>query len=168
MKWLFVLIVWSLSFSGLATPVDAPVESADLIGSIFEDVSVVGSNLVLTFKSTGRRFKYTVNDGLPKVSQYGESLEIPIGATIRIADRVSTVEFSALPDEIKDYGFRVKMVEDNRTAGQGREEKFGFLIVEEQAQLQQRSPSKKSIRFISPSVTEAEAVRQRADLPPAN
>lgn len=100
----------------------------DLVEDVFESVSAEGTNIVLKFKSSGRRFKYSINGAPPQINSYDEELRVPIGSCIRIVDRGSEMVFSSLPPAIKDIGFYVRVKDSHRSGKQMRREVEGYLI----------------------------------------
>ncbi len=106
-----------------------PLKSEDVVGTVFESISTGGTNIVLKFKSSGRRFNYAVNDGELKINNYGEEIVLPIGATMQLFGRGVRLSFSVLPSAIKDCGFHVRKTEDHRSGGGRRDEKEGYLVI---------------------------------------
>lgn len=104
------------------------LQLADLVGGVFKNISVEGTNLVFQFKSAGGRFSYSVNDSEKKISEYGGALHISIGMTFRLYSRAMVLSFSALPSQIREHGFYVHMIEDHRSIGKIRREKEGYLL----------------------------------------
>jgi hypothetical protein len=130
-----------------------PLKSEDLAGTVFESVSAEGTNVVLKFKSSGRRFKYSINDASPRINAYGEELRVPIGSRLRIVDRETEMVFSSLPPAIKDMGFRVCTMEDHRSGGKTRREKEGYLVFQERLKDGRFVPGK--VRTGGVAITEA-------------
>lgn len=130
-----------------------PLKSEDVVGTVFESVSAEGTSVVLKFKSSGRRFKYSINDDPPKINAYGEELRIPIGSRLRIVDREMKMTFSSLPLAIKDVGFHVRTTEDHRSGGKMRKEKEGYLVFQERLNGGRSIPDKACARGIT--ITEA-------------
>lgn len=129
MKHIAILLV-AIGMACSANAVE-PLKLDDLVGNVFESVSAEGTNIVLKFKASGRRFKYGINDTAPQINVYGEELRVPIGAHIRIVDRETEMVFSPLPLIIRDVGFHVRSTEDHRSGGKMRQEKEGYLVFQE-------------------------------------
>ena len=119
-----------------------PLNLDDLAENLFESMSAEGTNIVLKFKSSGRRFEYSVNKTAPKVNAYGEELRIPIGSHIRIVGKGTEMVFSSLPLAIKDAGFHVRLVEDHRSGGKMRREKERYLVFQERLKDARSIPDK--------------------------
>lgn len=87
--------------------------------------------LVIKFKSRGFRFDYSINDGKPTLSKYGEEIRIPIGSNIRLVSRGTLLSFTALPSPITECGFHIRVTEDHRSGGKARLEKEGCVLFRE-------------------------------------
>lgn len=118
---------------GMMTSANAadPLRYEDIVGTVFESVSAEGTNVVLKFNLSGRRFKYSINETSSRINVYGEELRVPIGSRLRIVDRGTEMVFASLPPVIKDMGFRVYMIEGYCTGGKTRRKKEGYLVFQD-------------------------------------
>jgi len=143
----------------------------DLVENVFESVSAEGTNVVLKFKSSGRRFKYSIDDAPPKINSYNEELRVPVGSCVRIVDRGSEVVFSSLPPAIKDIGFYVRVKDSRRSGKQMRREAEGYLVFLERLKGGVPIPDKSTNRGIvlteaSVEVVTSSIVTNKVDVAP--
>lgn len=130
----------------------------------FDSVELTSSNLVLKFKSCGRRFLISIDDEKPQKSQYGQIISLPTGSTLLLKERGGNITFSAIPDSItssllnrnKLVGFVVEEKRDFRSFGGDVVIKRAFMIL-----TINKDSKKKHIQFIEPTI---EALKEVVDV----
>lgn len=151
------ILVASCVLGGAPLPAADLLREADLVGNVFASITVKHTNIVLKFKTEGRRFKYSINGGSLLISEYGKEITVPIGAQLKLSDRATSLVFSALPDEIRNNGFQVKLTEDHRSGGGKRKEAEGYLIVVDTKVDDVKAAVKKSVVITYPSIDAAKS-----------
>lgn len=127
----------------------------------FDTIAFSGTNLVLTFKDSGRRFKYVIDDEKAKINNYGESILLPAGSSLKIIERGSTLTFTDLPDAIRGCGFQIKMKVDHRSMGGKLRHKDAYLAFEPEGEDKKdlkKSKRLKRVKVLSPSVEQVKAL----------
>ncbi len=96
--------------------------------SFFETLVVFGTNYVLTFKKSGGRYAYIINDDNMKVSQYGQSITFTDDSRVKILDRHLMLTFSPLPEKQGGGGFSLSFKQDFRSMGADVTTNFAYLV----------------------------------------
>ena len=101
---------------------------------IFESVQFIKAGAVgfiLKFKSTGERYKYSVNYLKPVESKPGEELTLKFGERFKLTGGDMTLEFTPLhmPINTDGLGFSVVMTIDQRSTGKGLSRLEGNLVI---------------------------------------
>jgi hypothetical protein len=95
----------------------------------FAEVQAKEDTLILTFRSIGQKFTITVDDELPRASQYDEKLDVHIGQNVRITSRNMTLVIGPLPQGFERYGFHITEQIDMRIKDKGILKSEAFVLL---------------------------------------
>lgn len=131
---LVFLAIFSLTIRGERTPsptnvVANTIAETDLLW-FFDSVFSTGTNFTFVLKSGGTGFLYAIDDREPKVGDYGETIVLPFGSTLKMVDRHHSMSFTALPDGVAGDGFKVTLREDFRSMRGELVQKDACLVAE--------------------------------------
>jgi len=112
----FVLMLLAGVTLGLcAAEEKQPIVSESDLKQVFDSVEAVGTNCVFTFKKTGARFVYSINNSEYRVNKYGESIVLGNNAELKISERHFDISFSSLSDRKDDIGYSIVLRSDFRS-----------------------------------------------------
>lgn len=80
-------------------------------------IQATSTNLVITLPSHGRRYLCRRNDGPIAKSEYGKTLNVPLGDSLTLIDRHQVITIRPLSDSLKPYGFAITEQIDQRSFG---------------------------------------------------
>ncbi|OGV44931.1 MAG: hypothetical protein A2X46_17335 [Lentisphaerae bacterium GWF2_57_35] len=155
---------------GLLTPTvnadesSCQINMATLTETYFNFVEATPTNITVQFKTQGFRYVYSIDGSEPKVNQYGEFLSVPVGSTLTLIERDFRITFSALPDPIKNKGFRVSEIQDNRFRRKGIATNSAFMVITPARNQNQKTGDRAELRFVEPTVEAVHQVLQEQEV----
>lgn len=158
MKWFIVLIVIRASSAFCLSASTSPVDLDRLTNTYFDAIEVVGTNLVLTFKSTGENCLYRIDRGELIKAQKGQILIVPPTSIITvIKNRDMNITFSPLPENVQAKGFDINEHIDFRSFGGVLNTSRVFIVISPARGQNQINEGPAELHFVEPTV---DAVRQ--------